>query len=443
MYKKCLIIIFIVLITINVYALDLTLEQSIDLTLQNNSSIKLFRERVKEADYLVAQARSAFFPSITGQASFTKLDQVPYISFPPEMYEGLPPEMTDLFPDKIEMGKDENWLAKLTVQQPLFAGFKILNSYRISKLNKEVENLDYISTKNEIVYYTKMGYFNLLKANYFYEIAEQSQKQMKAHLEDLEYMFEEGLLAKNDLLKARVRLSRVDQLVQQAIHAKKLAHASLCILMGIDDTEDLNLTDSLTIEDYSNSQEDAVNTAIDNRPELMQLDLAEKIAQKNITMKSMAFFPNLVLIYNYNYQKPNRELQNEWYDSWDATLAMQWNIWDWTRSIYALKQAKSQKRQVLYSRESLNDQVSLQVKQAYLALEEASISVEITQDEVEQAQENFRVTQEKFDEGMATNTELLDAHSDLTRAKFDHLNTLADYNISLAELLYYLGITHE
>ena len=57
--------------------------------------------------------------------------------------------------------------------------------------------------------------------------------------------------------------------------------------------------------------------------------------------------------------------------------------------------------------------------------------------------EVFRVTKEKFGEGMATNTELLDAQSDLTRAKFDRLNSMADYNISLAELIYYTGVNEK
>ncbi|MDP4116097.1 MAG: TolC family protein, partial [Bacteroidota bacterium] len=53
---------------------------------------------------------------------------------------------------------------------------------------------------------------------------------------------------------------------------------------------------------------------------------------------------------------------------------------------------------------------------------------------VEQAEENYRLTADKFKEGLALNSDLLDAETSLLQANTNYIQSIADFNISKAKL---------
>jgi outer membrane protein TolC len=68
-------------------------------------------------------------------------------------------------------------------------------------------------------------------------------------------------------------------------------------------------------------------------------------------------------------------------------------------------------------------------------MKEAEKLIKITEQGIENSQESFRIAQVKYNEGIATNTEVIDAQTALTEAESNHLNALYDYNTNYAALL--------
>lgn len=91
----------------------------------------------------------------------------------------------------------------------------------------------------------------------------------------------------------------------------------------------------------------------------------------------------------------------------------------------------------------LSDGISLEVKQSYLQLNEASEKLRIADENITQAEENFRVTRENFHAGLATNADLLDAQTSLTRAKLDRATVHADLLLAQAKLIKSIGGNNE
>ena len=114
-------------------------------------------------------------------------------------------------------------------------------------------------------------------------------------------------------------------------------------------------------------------------------------------------------------------------------------MFDWGANIAKIKEAAHTKKQMEYVRKSALEGIELQARASYLSLMEKKEKLEVARKEVETAQENFKVTKDMFHSGAATNSELLDAQSDLTRAKINLNNYLADYNIAKAQLDYLTG----
>jgi outer membrane protein TolC len=77
-------------------------------------------------------------------------------------------------------------------------------------------------------------------------------------------------------------------------------------------------------------------------------------------------------------------------------------------------------------------QVAKEVNQAALMLAAAEKNVEASRKGLEQAEEQFRIIQERYASGRGIQLEVLDAQVTLTRARFNVVSALADYEASAA-----------
>jgi outer membrane protein TolC len=348
------------------------------------------------------------------------------------------PTGTMSFPDRITMGDDDIYGAVLSVQQPIFTGFKVLNGYKIAKYNAKAEKNNYQKTRAELIFDVKKSYYDVLKANQFLKAMQEAVILLKAHINDLNKMYEVALITNNELLKAKVQLSDIEVSKIKAENIVKIASTAFCNVIGIPLTTDINLKSELdaglNFQEEQVSVETAVARALTNRPEIRQMDCNLEIGKKLVSMARSDYLPNVVLVGNYNYKRPNREYESEFYESWDISLVAQFNIFDWGNTHYKIANSKHQYMQMEEGKELLKNGIILEVTQACLGLEEAKKRFAATKESVQQAEENYRVTNEKFKQGMVTNTDLLDANTMLTQAKINHITALADYKTAHAKL---------
>jgi len=385
---------------------ELTLEKSIKIALEKNHSLKMQKQKLQAARAKVGEARAAFLPKFTANATYTRLDVAPYISFK-KMNEFMPPGPIS-FPDKITMGDDDIYGAVLSVQQPIFTGFKVLNGYKIASYGAKAEENSYQKTRAELIFDVKRSYYDVLKADHFLKTIQESLLLLKAHINDLNRMYEVGLITKNELL------------------------------IGIPLTTDISLKhefdSNFNFQEEQISVETAVARALKNRPELRQMDYNLNIGKKSVSLAKSEYLPNIILAGNYNYKRPNREYESKFYKSWDVSLVAQFNIFDWGGTHYKIANSKYQYMQMEEGKALLKNGIILEVTQACFELEEAQKRLTATEETIQQAEENYRVTDEKFKQNMATNTDLLDANTMLTQAKINHITALADYKVALAKL---------
>jgi outer membrane protein TolC len=417
--------------------LRLTLPESIQIALRKSKVLTIAQERFKEAEAKRKEVRAGFLPQISNSSTYTRLDIVPYMSLS-EFPFSLPPGI----PSRIPMGDRDIYSVATSVQQPLFTGFKLSTNYKMAQYFAEAERFNLQKTEAEVIFNVENAYWGVVKAQQFQAVSEQAVRQVEAHVEDLENMYQVGMVAQNDLLRANVQLSNTELMRIKATNAVQMAKTAFCNTLGIALDTDVGLDARLEHKQMLEIPlKRAIQTALRERPELKGMHYNLKAAQKAVSLFSRSrWLPDIVLIGDYNYKKPNRENKKKWYGSWDVTLALQMNIWDWGSTYYQTSQAKHRLRQVEEGFKQLKDGIVLEATQSYLALQEVAQKVAVTQENIVQAQENYRVTEERFKQGMATNTEVLDANTLLTKAKMDHIQALADYSIAQATLEMAMGI---
>ena len=99
-----------------------------------------------------------------------------------------------------------------------------------------------------------------------------------------------------------------------------------------------------------------------------------------------------------------------------------------------VKEKLSRLSHIRYKRAEIHDNISLEVKQAYLKTKEAEKKITTVEKAIEQAKENFRINKERYKEQVATSTDVLDAQTLLSRTTTNYYNALYDYKIAKASL---------
>ncbi|NOY76340.1 MAG: TolC family protein [Calditrichaeota bacterium] len=421
--------------------IHLNLKTSLEIAFQKNSQLKIARAKLDQAEAKLGQARTGFFPKLTGQSNYTRLDYAPFIPlksfgsiFPGGgMFGGATSGST---PKKITIGRAENYGISISLQQPIFTGFKITNGYSIAKHNKKAAEQNYKKAKEDLIFSVEQAYWNLVKAHKFDEIARESIKQMQAHMQDLQNMYNVGMLTRNEILKAQVRLSNVRLMEIKAKNAVELAQTALCNILGLPLDTEVLLDEPLEFIPLPiQNIKQALQLARANRPDLKMIQENVIIGKKMVDMSKGSYLPTIAFVANYGYKYPDREYNPDFYATWTVSVVAQMNLFDWGETYYKQAESEYQLAQIRNTQKMIQDGVTLEVTQSFLQANEAKEKIQVSQKTVEQAKENFRVTENKFKEGMATNTDFLDANGLLTQAKNDYISALADYRISVAKLL--------
>lgn len=416
----------------------LTLEQSLQIGLQNSRQLHASLMKTKLAEAQAKEVGASRFASLNFGATYTRLSSVPpfEISFPP-----LIPKPITISPTVLD-----NYNLKLSLQQPLFTGFKLQSSYDAAKLNAAASNMDYSQAEQDLFLNIKNAYWSLFKVLQMQNVIEDEIHTVKAHLEDVQNFYKQGLATKNDVLKIQVQLSQAELQKIDANNNVKLAMLSLNNVLGLPLDTKITLADSVSMNDLTTenkSVDELVNEAMKNRPELKAMNLRIDASSMQITAAKGDWFPQLFVAGEYDYSKPNQRLvptQDKFYGTWNVSVGVTYDLWNWGATVDRTEQAEANYEQAKDNSKLLKDAVTLDVNQSYLNLEKSHQKVTVSKENVKQAEENYRITDERFKQGLTLNSELLDAEVALTQAKTDYVQSLVDYELSVAKMDRALGI---
>jgi len=207
----------------------------------------------------------------------------------------------------------------------------------------------------------------------------------------------------------------------------------------------VKVEDILAYKPFERSPGDCQRVAMESRPEIKAYSLKVEQAKKIVTQSKSEFFPNVNLVGNYSRFGDTPGVSgNEFKDreNWYVMAVANWDFWEWGRTKNRVDMSRSRENQITDALANAKDVITLEVRNAYLLLHEAEQQIFVSQKAIEQAEENFRITRERYREQVTTSTDVLDAQTLLTRAKYDYTNALGDYHIGHANLERAMGIDH-
>jgi Outer membrane protein len=423
--------------------LTLTIEQAIQTGMENSKALRTSQFKVDAADAKASETNTLGLPTLKFNGTYTRLSDVPASAFalPANSFGvGFPPSDLSLVLSPTVLN---NYGLKATLQQPLFTGGKISGAANAAEYLSDATKEDYKKDKADVQYNIKAAYWNLFRADEFEKFVDENVNQIKSHAHDAENLMKQGMLTSNDLMKVQVQLS--DALVRQidATNNVKLAMYVLNNTLGLPLQTEIVLASTIHISDRTwDPVEQMVNNAYEKRPEVIGMNARVKAGESGLTSARGGWWPQIYLIGDYNYIRPNPRIfpsVDQFDKTWDVTLSVSFDIWNWWQTGHQANQAQAQLAQAQEGLSMTKDGVMLEVTQSYLGVNQFKERKAVAEQGVKQAEENYRVTDDKYKIGMTPNSELLDAEVALLQARLNLTQSLVDYELSMARLSRAIG----
>jgi outer membrane protein TolC len=404
----------------------LTIEQSVQLGLQNSKTFHASRMKSEYASAKAGEVKASLFPSIRVQASYQRLSEVPEFNIP---FPGIP----TIFPYIAN-----TYAARATLQQPLFTGWKLQGAADNASYQAGAAQADVARDKADLILGVKTAYWSLHRAGEVRRLAEESVAQVESHLRDIENLSRQGMATANDILKVKVQLANSRIVLSDAANGVRLASISLNSMIGLPLETEIVIASPLagaSIEPLES--ENLLKAALANRPELVGQELRVKAADAAVTAASGGWFPQVFLTGNYYYARPNQRIVptvDKFNDTWDFGLSLQFDLWNNLSTLHQTTQAQAQREQTRDALGAMRDGIVLEVTQCVLNVRQARERIALSELSVQQANENYRMASEKFKAGIMTSSDLLDAEMMLLQSKLQLTGASVEHELALARL---------
>jgi outer membrane protein TolC len=403
----------------------LTLEESIKIAMERSLTLHSAVVGIVGSEYRRKEAITNFLPWWTGQYSYTQYSTPVTIG---AVQAAIPGAGVGTSRDVYNLNT--------TINQPLFTGGFNLATYRSAKIGVDLSKETLETAKRDLVLQVRVGYFSILRAEKFLDVAQQQVKQFEAQLEVTKAFFEVGIVPKNDVLLAEVNLANARQSLVKAANDVATAKASFNILLRREVNTSLEVVDILAYKAFPLSYEQSIEEALRLRPEVKTAQLNIDQAKEGVKIARSGYFPTINLLGNYNRYSDELDLSRgvNFSDRWTIQALATFTLWNWGNTAFKVGENKVKVTQAQDSKNQLIDSITLEVKQDYLNMLVAEKNLSVAEKAIEQAEENLRMNEERYKYQVATQTDVVNAVTLLAQARVNYYGALSDFNIAKAQL---------
>lgn len=405
-------------------------EECVEIALSQSPTIRIADMEVKRVNYSKKETVGNLLPQIGFSLSYQRSIELQTI----RMNMGGQSQ-------KLKMGSDNSWNTGFSVSLPIIAP-TLWKAISISD-TQIAQNLESArSSRLELVNQVNKAYYALMLAIASKEVIQQNYDIAKYNAMVYRKQFEQGTASEYDVLRSEVQVKNVEPSLLDADISVKQCQLSLNVLMGIDDA--LNLYPTTSMEDM---QKDMYGYLLETRSlagnsSLRSLELQQKMAKQNVTMKKFDWIPTLGASFNLNWLSLSngpmfKDVDFAPYSS--VAFSVSVPVFSGGTKLYALKQAQVQENELALQRENLVNSLNMQVDLALDNINKQVKQIDSSKEGVAQAKKAHEIMQKSFQIGAASYLELRDSELADTSAQLAYLQSIYNYLVSTSELDLLLG----
>lgn len=413
----------------------LTLQEAIQLSIQNSKQLKISQAKIEEATAAIKEAEDRRLPEASASASYLRLNR-PNVKMQTKTDpNGGGTGSTGL----ASAHPSQAAYAMVNASLPLYSGLRIKYGIASAKYLEEATKLDADKDREEVIMNTVNAYNNLYQSRAALELVKESLEDARQRVKELTRQEQNGLIARNDLLKAQLQASNTELSLLDMEKNWNLATLQMNLLLGLPETTEL-LPDSSSLQIRTNLKgiNEYVQLALQNRRDLAAISYRKKAAGVGIKIAEGEKLPSLALTSGYVAMDIPKVLTVT--NAVNLGIGLQYNIASLWKNKAKVQSAKAQEKQLEISQDLLSDAVQLEVNQAYQNYLVSRKKIDVQAAAVEQANENYKVVKNKFNNGLATVADLLDADVAQQQARLNQSTAQSDASVAYNRLLQAAGL---
>ncbi len=491
--------------------LVLTLTEAVQTALQKNLDLRRTQLDMEDADAQVQEAWGNLYPSLNLTGSYTRnvVTANPFAGSDAASLIGgggetewlafnerrrLEDEQPITFPDFQQrqqdslaaagirlgggggnpFGVDNEFRTGLQLTQTLYskqAFTSVKGSKQFKDVSRHARDRQVQTVTNEVV----TAFYQALLAQERTRVLQKSVDRAEKTLQEVSTRVERGVIPKAQRLGANVELSNARTQLIEARNAADLARDNLKRTLGLSPERPIELKGNLEeqrddglqqVSPETISMSNAVNRAIENRPDLKRARLNVELREIQTEASRSAFYPQVEAVANFNYsgrvpddrsrlqttdpqdptnpfyfREQERGFFNDsfWNPSFSVGLQLNWNLFSGFQRSSRVQQAEIQRRQAEIQRDQLRKAVTVEVRKALRDLENARERIESQKANVRRAELNYDHVSERVREGVASQLELREASEQLDQSRLNYLQAVHDYLVAQTDLETALG----
>ncbi len=381
--------------------------------MQNNLQLRAAALDVAVAEAQLAQARTGRLPQVAVSASYTRAQEQagqtisfpnPFGPSPPVISFTLPPPSPNIY------------AARLALQFPLYTGGRIESQIALAEANLRGAQAVFARSQRQILFSAQLLYLQALLGQENVTAAQRALNQANESLRVANARVSTGAAPQFEALQAQVAVANAEQETVRARTSVATAQTSLNASLNQAQDASLELTETLEPRPVPGTVQDAIARALRDRPELAELQSRIAAAQAGIELAGSGGRPNVNVSAGYDVGNSNG-MATSISGGWSITLGVTLALYDGGITRERIREAQLRVEQLKVLDAHTRQQVELEVRQAWLALQQAAGELLAATKAVEQGREAARLAGVRYQAGVGTQLELLSAQTSLAQAE--------------------------
>lgn len=451
---------FFAIFSINIIAQPkvFTIDTAIKTALGNNRDIKISEYNVMKAGAAVDEAFGYALPSLDFSANFAHYLKKPKMPFPD--FESLLKNATYsiLFDENViprddnkfspvltklqSFAQTNNYQAQLQLTQTLFSS-TVFRGIGASQIYYDLSKAELSNTISKTVLSVQTAFYGVLLSKDILEITKASFDNAQKNLANVKALYQQGLVAEFDMLQAEVQVENIRPTVLQMENMLVNAKNGLKIILGIEQTEEIDVLGSFDYQPELLPDEEAlIQEAVNSNYGIKSLELKRTVDQEFIQLDVSEYWPTLAAFGNYTYAGSSDEWKFQNYSAATVGLSFSINLWKGNRTKNKVEQSTITYLQTEEQLRQLKDLVALQVSDKYQELKRVQQVVDAQNKNVKVAERAYDISVIRYKEGDGNQLEIQNADIALKQARINYIQSIHSYLITKFELDELLGKTN-
>ena len=401
-----------------------SLQQAIEYAYKNSPNNLNAQTDVLMAKYKRKEILGIAMPQINGSVDFKDFLQIPTSLLPAQIFGG--PAGTFI---PVKFGTKYQASVGASASLLVFSADYIVG-LKATKEYINLMNINVTRNKTETVSGVSKAYYAVLVNRERVKLFDINLEKLSKLLNDTKALNKQGFVEQIDVERLEVTYNNLMTEKQKIENLISLSENVLKFQMGYSGNDNLNLTDSLNVDEKAEN----INVSkieLTKRAEYQLLETQQNLYTINVKRLQYGYLPSLVAYGSLSYSGQRNQFdffdtKKDWFPTSLIGGTLSLNLFDGLQRHYKVEQAKLDFKKGENNLKNFQLAVELETSSAIINYNNAISSLQVQKRNLELAKNIYNVAQKKYEQGVGSNLEMINAQSSFKESQTNYFNAVYD-----------------